>query len=207
LVNHHAMSGIHIELRDRRPVTYAAPFKRAVVDREGVMRWKYWEGNEALKGEAVRVSLEDAGPFRKCDRELDLNAGIVLEGRVALPQLDNGSATLAFATGPRHYAVRVRTRCVVDTRTVDASGGDWVKLHSIDREWDFGRTAKLRILACAGMMEVYLDDHFMECWTMGCHGAPRVRPGLLRNGAGGSTVTDLKLWRMSLEPSKAPPFE
>jgi len=45
------------------------------------------------------------------------------------------------------------------------NGKNWKKRHGADREWDFGSTASMRLLLRRGMLEMYLDDHFMECYT------------------------------------------
>ncbi|MEI6780364.1 MAG: hypothetical protein WCQ21_05515, partial [Verrucomicrobiota bacterium] len=47
LVNHHYMDG----------VTYSAPFKAVEIDREGVLRLKWWNGHDKLKSERVEFSL------------------------------------------------------------------------------------------------------------------------------------------------------
>jgi len=200
LVNHHSLTGKQLEHRSRRPITYVAPFKRATVDGEGVMRWKYWKGNEAIKGTTVPFHPGKVGDIQMHEEELDFNTGIVIEGDVTLPQAGGKPVTMFFVVGRRWYAMRILEKGVVEMGTTDSSGGNWKKVFGVDREWDFGKTAPLRVLARAGMMEVYLDDHFMECWTMGCHGAKTVSIGCEDD----SRLQNIKVWQMSLEPAKTP---
>jgi len=199
LVNHHSMSGIRLDHPSRRPITHVAPFKLAEVDDEGVMRWRYWDGNEALKGPAIPMDHGRTGDSRLHDGEIDFNRGVVIEGNLTLPQPGEQPVSVLFAVGERRYVVRILANGIVEMGTTDASGGSWEKTLSIDREWDFGRAVTLHILARSGMLEVYLDDHFMECWTMGCHGTETVSLACDDHGR----LTDIRLWQMSLDPAGA----
>ena len=205
LVNHHQMSGIRLEddgqaIGRRRDVTYVSPFKRAEVDREGIMRWKYWQGNENLKGKVLDILPAASGDISNITMALDFNKGIVAEALVTLPRENSQPVRLFFSAAGRHYALRILHNGAVEMGTVDSSGKNWKKTHGADHQWHFGTTVSLRILLRAGMMEVYLDDHFMECWTMGCHGAKTVTLGMVNEGA----IKNMKLWEMSLKLARAP---
>jgi hypothetical protein len=67
--------------------TYASPMKRVVVDREGIMRVGYWEGNEAMKGEKVELKAwKTTNGLALQQVQLDPDRGFVLEGSMQLPQ-------------------------------------------------------------------------------------------------------------------------
>jgi len=85
----------------------------------------------------------------------------------------------------------------VEMGTVDTSGRNWKRQHGVNRQWKFGETASLCLLLRRGMLEVYLDDHFMECWTMGCHRAKKVAIAI-PGEANDLPVQDLKVWQMTL---------
>jgi hypothetical protein len=105
-------------------------------------------------------------------------------------------------TAKQNYAVRVLHDGSVEMGTVDADGGNWKRQHAANRQWKFGQTATLRLLLRRGMMEIYLDDHFMECWTMGSHRAKEVTiavPGQTNS----LPVKDLKVWQMTLPAWKS----
>ena len=206
LAHHYQMSGTTLKRTERsvgrdREITYVSPFKRAVIDHEGILRWKYWEGNEVLKGDKLTLTAASDGDIQVITDELDLNKGIILEGSVKLPESKQSPVTLIFNTLNKHYALRILHNGAVEMGSVDSTGKNWKKVHGVNREWEFGKTVTLRIFLRAGMMEVYLDDHFMECWTMGCYGAKTVTIGVLN---GEMPVENIALWQMSLAPAKAP---
>jgi hypothetical protein len=81
--------------------------------------------------------------------------------------------------------------------TVDVDSGNWKQQQLANREWDFGMTAALRLLIRRGMLEAYLDDHFMECHRMDCPEAKQVRLGMPEGGDAGR-VQGLQVWKMTL---------
>ena len=200
LVNHHSMTG---ETHSGRLITcdtYAAPLKLAEVDKEGMLRLKYWEGNEVLKGKVVKVAPRSSSDTTMVAENLDFGRGILVEAAVRLPSSkEDKAAAVRIKTDKHNYAIRMLHDGSVDMGTEDDSGGNWRRRHGVDRQWKFGKTVSLRLLLRRGMLEVYLDDHFMECWTMGCHRAKRVAiaiPGQAPN----LPVQDLKVWQMTLPP-------
>jgi len=180
LVNHHSMTG---ERKGGRLIgfeTYASPLKRAVLDKEGVLRFKYWKGNEALKGKAVKVA-----------DGLDFGNGIVVEGTMTLPAGKEAEpASVKIRADKQNYLVRVLHDGSVDMGTIDADGANWKKRHGANRCWKFDKSVSLRLLMRRGMLELYLDDYFMECWTMGCHRAKKVTVAI--------SGRDMKVWQMTL---------
>ena len=82
--------------------------------------------------------------------------------------------------------------------TVDVDGGNWKQQQFANREREFGATAALRLLVRRGMLEAYLDDHFMECHRMDCPEATQVRLGLPGIGDMGY-IQGLRVWKMTLE--------
>ena len=48
----------------------------------------------------------------------------------------------------------------------------------MDRGLSLGDRARFRLLARQGMIELYLDDHFIECFTMKAPDAKRLRIGI-----------------------------
>lgn len=195
LVNHHSMSGARL---GKRPITYFASLKLSVLDKEGILRFKYWKGNESLKGEVAKVTPRTSSDIMMMTDSLDFGRGIVIEGSVRLPENKTDKpASLYINADNRNYAVQVLCDGSVEMGTVDESGRNWRRQHGVNRQWNFGETVSLRLLLRRGMLEAYLDDHFMECWMMGCHRAKKVTiaiPGQANN----SPVQDLKVWQMTL---------
>jgi hypothetical protein len=178
LVNHHAMNGAQV---DGRPITYAAPLKLAVVQ-DGVLRWRYWLGNDALKGEEIAA----------LDATADFARGIVVEGTMRRPSTGEWCG-LRLSAGDHSSAIRVYHDGHVEMGPSDQEGNGWEIQQSANREWRFGERAHFRLLARRGMLEFYLDDQFIECYRMGCPDARTVCCASL-----GGNVSDICAWQMSL---------
>lgn len=209
LVNHHCMSGDRLSsdaVGRRREVTFVAPFKLATVDKEDILRWKYWPGNEVLKGDSLPLTIKNFDSQTSdgtlvCDQPIDMPTGFVLEAIIQMPQDDDQTATILLDTPDRRHQVTCAKQGIVSFQALAANTNKPLeKPFVVDRETDFGEVASLRILVRAGMMEVYLDDHFIECWTMGCHAAPQVKLGISHEAS--KAVSAIKLWRMSLSPAE-----
>ena len=178
LINHHSMDGRKIE--SGRVITYAAPFKRFTVDSEGIQRWTWWEGNEALKGEPVDTAYP-----------VDLQQGVVIEADLDLG--DGGNSHANFDVDGNMCSITVAADGQVRFSNL-AAPEEWQRNHAVDREIAFGKQVHLRMLARRGMLELYANELFMECWTMGCpHGrglrlvTEQVRP-----------TEEVRMWKMSL---------
>ena len=198
LVNHHAMTGEFNHKRFITCDTYVAPLKLAEVDHEDILRLKYWKGNDALKGEVVKVAAGESSDGVVLAEGLDFGKGIVVEGTMRLPpDKDASPKVVRIKADERHFALRFFHDGKVEMGTTDQCGGDWKKQHEADRQWKFGRTASLRLLMRRGMLEAYLDDHFMECWTMGCHRAKAVTIAVPGTGDD-LPVSVVKMWHMTL---------
>ena len=196
LVNHHAMSG---QKHGDRPITYAAPLKRAHVDPEGILRLKYWEGNDALKGEPLATDrTRSTASVRPIADRLDFARGVVVEGSVPIP--DHGQSApvaLALDAGDRCYAVRVQAEARVEMGLMCTSNNTFKCMHWAERDLVLRGQVPFRLLARRGMLEFYLADHLMECWTMGCPGARAV--GLRLVGAWpADAARQVQVWHMSL---------
>jgi hypothetical protein len=104
---------------------------------------------------------------------------------------------LRIQTDVQDYEIRVFHDGSMEMGTVDVDGGNWKRQQEANREWDFGATADLRLLVRRGMLEAYLDDHFMECHRMDCPEAKQLRLGLpeMRDT---TAIQGLQVWKMTL---------
>jgi len=192
LVNHHSMTGESKRGRLIGVDTYAAPLKLAEVDKAGVLRLKYWKGNDSLKGKPLKtravlstISVEEAV-------DVDFGRGLIAEGGLIVPQGPKGDFShVTIRADKKNYAIRLHSDGSVDMGTTDADGANWKKKHGANRRLKFGEVVSMRLLVRRGMLELYLDDHLMECWTMGCH---RARTAAIKIAGG-----DVKMWEMTLE--------
>ena len=176
LVNHHAMDGRRVG--SGRVITYAAPFKRFTVDQEGVQRWHWWPGNEALKGSTVDPAQPQS-----------FAQGLILE-----LTLGSGGSQITLEVDGQPYSIAIGSDGTAAFSTT-AVVQEWQREHGANRQLTLGAAPACRILARRGMLELYLDDHFMECWTMGCAAAAAVRLDL---AATAGTAGEVRAWSMDL---------
>jgi len=187
LVNHHSIA--------RNGMVFMGTLKRAVVDQEGTLRLAWWDGNEKLKGDAIDVKLPQPGPapVAMLANDLDIENGIVLEGTLALPQAaaaqrpgiyiecgkDSGAAILVGPGGV----------CELGPMATDGSGFQAEK--RVDREMAFGASARVRLLLKHSLLEFYLDDILIECYSLPAAASGRI--GLVR-GSRGDAFARLTAW-------------
>ena len=194
--------------RDDQPwdtLCYMAPMKRAVVDKEGILRLAYWKGNDKLKGEAVAVKtpLLD-GPPALLEPRFDVERGFILEGTIRLPAKESAQLPGVYLESgePRPTLVRMLSNGASQIGTVKPDGSDFQPraaeavyggLAEIDRQMSFGPTARFRILVRHGMLEFYLDDVLFHIRSLTQPATGKI--GIV--GAPGS-ISDLQAWQMDL---------
>ena len=180
---------------------YVAPLKLAAVDSQGVMRWKYWPGNDAMKGERVKVEIqEESSAATVVTEPLDFFKGFVAEGVLRLPATKGNrpAGLFLWPTGRGGHAVKAYHDGQVEMGQLDFLGKGWRRERGVNREYPFGATVSFRLLCRRGMLEFYLDDQFMECYHMkGAGGSRKLRFGLLGKPEK-SSLDNLKVWAMSL---------
>ncbi len=174
LVNHHSMieekSSGSFEL-----ITYFAPIKEFTVDAEGIQRWKYWEGNDILKGKSIQ-SYED----------MNLQTGMVFEYDLNANNLPN---LFEFLIDESKYKIKINSDGSVNFNA-ETAPEKWQMNHEANREIDFGDLLSIRVLTRAGILELYINDYFMESWTMGCSKAENIK--LI------SDINNIKCWQMDI---------
>ena len=75
---------------------------------------------------------------------------------------------------------------------IRADGTSFKPEKQVDRQWPFGRTARFRLLLKHSLLEFYLDDLLIECYSMPQWAGGRV--GVVR-GESRQPVEDLRAWR------------
>ncbi len=177
LVNHHSIS--------REGVLFA-PLKQAVVDGEGTLRLKWWAGNEALKRHPLRAALDappatqgQTPPVRMFADGFDLSHGLVLEGTVELPAAGDAQPPgLFIQTAPdAGMAIRVLANAVTEIGKVKGDGSAFAATDRVDRQFSLTGRARFRLLLKRSLLEFYIDDHLMQCWSL--PQGPTGRIGLL----------------------------
>jgi hypothetical protein len=191
LVNHHSIA------RDGQ--VYFGTLKATVFDDEGTLRLGWWPGNERLKHQEIAVTLPPrrSGPLPALaliESEFDPRHGLVLEGTFKLPaSLDSQPVALFVAHGnDSGTAIRVQAGGIAELGSMRADGTDFKAEHRIDREWKFGSTARFRLLLKGSLMEFYLDELLIQCYSLPQPATGRI--GVLSAGDPGS-VAAVRTWR------------
>ena len=189
LVNHHSIA------RDGK--VYFGTLKAFVLDRDGTLRLGWWKGNQKLKHQAVKVeSPELSGEIPRVatlEPGFDTRRGLVLEGTLKLPASreslplglflaqgsDSGTAILVHAGGNTELGF------------MRSDGTGFKAEQRVDREWEFGASTQFRLLLKGSLLEFYLNDLLMQCYSL--PGLATGKIGLIQSGQAGG-IGDLKAW-------------
>ena len=188
LVNHHAIA--------RNAQVSMGLLKAAVVDEEGTLRLGWWQGNEKLKEGAERVRLSrpisrEGSRVRMLAERLDMERGVVLEGRLTLPTAGSdevvglyvgcsetaGSGVLVYAGGRSELG------------RMQADGTGFEAERKVDREVAFGAKPTWRLLVKGVLLEFYVDDVLVACYSLPSDATGRI--GVI------GEVDELKAWRIA----------
>jgi hypothetical protein len=205
LVNHHASSSKPAPGFGGRQV-YFSPLKSAVVDDEGVLRLGWWKGNEKLKHEPIEVTSPNAAPGEQATiamlgNTFDIQGGMLLEGTLELPdKADSPRRGLYIECGDsRGSAVLLDARGAAELGSIRANGTEFKAEKRVDREMTFGRQTTFRLLLKETLLEFYLDDILIECFSLPADATGRI--GLIR-GSDSRAIGKLKAWHAAGAPTK-----
>ena len=201
LVNHHSIS--------RQSGVYFAPLKRAVVDRDGTLRLAWWEGNEKLKHRAIPVTpaqapLPGAPAVFPLDPTFDVGQGVIVEGSIKVPQSRPGppgkgpdkqvgqSGLCVVCAGGQRIAIFVGPRGVTQIGPLAGDGSGFTVEQRVDREMPVGTSARFRLLVKHSLLEFYLDDVLMHCYSLPDAASGRI--GVVRS-AQDAFVGEIRAWQ------------
>jgi len=192
LVNHHAIA--------RNGAVYFGTLKRAVLDAEGTLRLGWWKPNDKLKREpvAVKPPAGGGGAIAMLPNTFDIDEGVVLEGTVLLPPAASPQAKapevglyVEFARD-QGTAILVGPGCSARLGTMRSDGTAFKCDKRVDREIGLGPSATFRLLLKHSLLEFYLNDILIECYSLPRAATGRI--GLIRPKAK-AAIKDLKAWR------------
>ena len=168
LVNHFYTGG----------VVYAAPLKAIEVDRDGILRLKWWTNNAKLKAKAVNTELV-APPtnytalFGMLDKKLDLSRTHVIEGTldgIQSPTVDAEKHGIFFDQGNGQGQCLLLGGDAVQFGEVKADGSDFKVRQTSSRDLHLGPVLKFRLVMQGDMMELYVNDYLMNLQRVKCNG-------------------------------------
>lgn len=189
LVNHHAIA------RDGQ-VSFA-PLKLAVLDEEGTLRLGWWKGNEKMKHQRIEVKPPaPANPMPAValiENVLDVDAGVIVEGKLLLPAAGNQPRGLYIECDKdRGAAVLLDCDGIARFGTIQADGSDFTAEKTVNREMPVGSPATFRLLLKGSLMELYLNDILIECYSLPSKASGRI--GQVTGGEA-TALSDLAAWR------------
>lgn len=192
LVNHHSIA------RDGQ--VYFGTLKATVLDDEGTLRLSWWNGNEQQKEERVAVKPPTSSDGKQptvtiMEPEFDLSRGLILEGTLTLPTSQEAKPVgLFLAQGTNAgTAILVHANGVTEFGPMRADSTGYKTEQRVDREWKFGTVARFRLLLEGSLIEFYLDDLLMQCYSLPQRASGRI--GILQAG-NPTALTALKAWRL-----------
>ena len=196
---------------------WLAPLKKAAVDDQGHLRLEYWRGNEAMKGnslavaplsrgatsdskKAVRLTVDGSGGIAALplDGQFDIVNGVVLEGTLEIQTAGQtpgrcgiyieeatgqGTAVMAGTDGQS----QVGALKLAEPKSFEPD--DFVDAGITPR-----RQHTFRLLTRQYMLEFYLDDRLIQCYSIPEHTTGRM--GFVAQG-GRAVVGNLKAWEMN----------
>ncbi|MCX6877643.1 MAG: hypothetical protein NTW21_28110 [Verrucomicrobia bacterium] len=160
LVNHFYQNG----------TVHAAPLKAIEVDRQGILRLKWWNNNDKLKATPLDASLADPGAgyaasLRMLGTMFDKRHTYVIEGTLTEPAgpVPTGRSHGIFLDRGNGQGQYLLMACDgVRFAEVKSDGSELKVLSTSSRGMDLGTPLKFRLLIKDDMLELYVNDYLMN---------------------------------------------
>jgi len=164
LVNHHSIA--------RNGQVYFGLLKQAVLDSDGTLRLGWWKGNEKMKHEAVEMQLPPAAnndsPIVMLEDTFDTDQGVMLKGILPLPESQNAPRSGVYIECGKEQgtAILVDSDGVAELGPMQNDGSGFACEKQVNREMSFGNRPAFRLLLKHSLLEFYLNDILIECFSM-----------------------------------------
>ena len=181
---------------------YVSPFKRAVVDDSGTLRFGWWAPNERLKGTEQPPPEPRGATLGFVSRSV----GAIVEATLLLPpaaaappdaaqlpgfviETTSGGAVIATVDARGHAALATVRDAVAPANATALQWGTFDR----DLALTAGAAVAVRLLCRRDMLELYLDDVLFPVYLMP---TTTGRVGLLPHAS--ALISGARLWQMSL---------
>ena len=186
LVNHHSIA------RDHQ--VYFGLLKQAVIDAEGTLRLGWWKGNEKMKHDHIDVKLPDQkteSSIVMLENAFDTDQGVIIEGTLAISEDKNETPKGLYIECVENQgsAILVGANGVTDLGSMRSDGSGFASEKRVDREMTFGKSASFRLILKHSLLEFYLDNILMECFSLPVRATGRI--GLIQ---GVDAIKDMQAW-------------
>ena len=172
---HNAPSGPLVNHFYHNGPVFSAPLKAVEVDSDGILRLKWWHGNEKLKAKRIETTLVGASgscaaSMRMFDQRLPQNKVHVIEGVLGLTNADVTGTDpsgadwrgIFFDHGDGCGDFLAVDRDSTSFGQMRGDGGGLQVQQTIRREIDFGPTPNFRLVIKHNMAELYVNDYLMN---------------------------------------------
>jgi len=175
LANHHSIA--------RNGQVYMGTLKTATLDAGGTLRLGWWRGNDRLKLDAQKVEMVAAGkgggsPVLLLEPVLDTGAGAILEGTLHLSREGKPAGIYIEHGEGRGSAILIGPGGVAELGSIRPDGSGFRVEKRVDRQMDSGEMPSFRLLLKHSLLEFYLRDVLMECFSLPGRATGRI--GLIR---------------------------
>lgn len=128
------------------------------------------------------------------ENTLDVEQGVILEGTLVVPKDKNSPLNGLYikCEEDQGSAILVGFDGVTNLGAMQADGSHFESEKQVDREMSFGKQVSFRLLLQHSLLEFYMGDILMECFSLPRKATGRI--GLIQ-GSGQDAVKDIRAWR------------
>lgn len=188
LVNHHVIT--------REGERFFVPLKTATLNSKGELQLGYWSRNDLAKGERqnhIPHLAEDAGlGVTQLEFAFSQN-GSFIECTLSNPTKGAIGFYLEYADR-LGTAIRISDKGVVEMGTLNIGSMAFDKEETSDRGLD-AKDYKVRLLVRGSLLELYLNDIFIQCFSMPAKATGKL--GVLFDNTS-ATISDLSIYPMNV---------
>ena len=146
---------------------FSAPIKAVDIDKEGILRLKWWEQNNLLKDRKFKLSLvknSNSSEIVQFFREIfSTNDVGIVESHIKLTYDEHEKSPVGFYfnIGSDSGYVLLLNRKETAFGTMNSNGYNLKITVKINRDIDFNENSTVRLVFKRDMMEAYLDDYLV----------------------------------------------
>ena len=146
---------------------FSAPLKAVEIDNDGILRLKWWEQNNLLKGKKFNLSLDKNSSSSETvqffSETFSTNDVGVVESNIKLAYDEHEKSSIGFYfnIGSDSGYVLLLNRKETAFGTMSSNGYNLKITVKINRDIDFNENSSVRLVFKRDMMEAYLDDYLV----------------------------------------------
>lgn len=143
--------------------------KKAIVDKEGILRLGYWSGNEGLKDKKIKlekIAINKSALISFLPETLNVNEGVILEGDFPSLKGNGKSALYIQCENNKGTAIFLKANGQIEFGKQSERDGTFIINETIDREMKFSSTPHFKLFLKQSQIELYIDNILVQCYTL-----------------------------------------